>query len=313
MTSGTDGGIIRVPVLLGPTATGKTGLALKIALEFDMDIISCDSRQIYRYMDIGTAKPSAKELKLVKHWMIDTTEPDNAYSCYQFGMDAGKIIREHAAKGKNVLICGGSGLYFNSLRNGVGPTVPPQKCFREKWLEKVHSQGNKYLFDELMRVDPETACTSHPSNVQRNIRALEVYCYSGIPLSSLKSRSLPPQGIDFFVMSGTLPRHEIYRRIDNRVDSMINNGLMDEFRALLQKGYDITSPGMQCVGYKELFIVKDNPASLRLAVDEIKKNTRHYAKRQMTWFRHQVKTREVNMDDGAFEAAKNMIGEYLKS
>jgi tRNA dimethylallyltransferase len=304
---------IPVPVLLGPTASGKTDLAITVALHFGMDIISCDSRQIYRDMNIGTAKPSQSQMDSVRHWMIDIINPDKSYSCFQFGVEAEKIIRELDKNGRKAIICGGTGLYFNSLSKGIGPTVPSSMEFRETCIEKINKNGKGYLYEELMKIDPVTAKSSHPSNIQRNIRALEVYHNTGIPLSELKDLSKPPCGIRFYVMTACLDRDELYARINRRVDIMVDAGLLDEFRSLVDMGYDWNSPGMQCVGYRELFDVETGRTSMKDAVEEIKRNTRHYAKRQLTWFRHQVESTGIDMHGNASEKVKKNIEIFFDS
>jgi tRNA dimethylallyltransferase len=303
--------MIRVPVLLGPTAVGKTDLALKIARQFGMEIISCDSRQIYRFMDVGTAKPSSEMLKSVKHWMIDIANPDERYSCFQYALESARILREQAARSARALVCGGSGLYFGSLCNGIGPMVEAQPELRLRLLERAQSVGNQGIFDELMRVDPVTAAGSHPSNIQRNIRALEIYAVTGLTQSALKKRAAAPCDMEFLVMALSLPRSVLYERIDGRVDAMTRAGLVEEFYALRSKGYGESAPGMRCVGYKELFAVENRTATLPEALDKIKQNSRNFAKRQITWLRHQVHCVEIDMRDDPFEQARKKIDEFL--
>jgi tRNA dimethylallyltransferase len=312
LTSAQEAGKIRVPVLLGPTAVGKTDLALQLSCELDMEIISCDSRQVYRGMDIGTAKPSAEQRRKVKHWMVDIVDPDQEYSCYRFSQDAANIISERAGAGRRVLICGGSGLYFKSLCNGLGPEVEASPEIREKYWEQARLHGNRSVFDELARVDPQTAGGSHASNVKRNIRALEVYYATGLPLSELKKQARPPVNIEFTVLVCALPRQLLYHRINQRVDAMVKSGLMEEFLCLREKGYDGSSPGMQCVGYRELLAVENNARDFPGAIDKIKQNTRNYAKRQITWLRHQVQGLDVDMQQGALDRAKKRIKEFFK-
>jgi tRNA dimethylallyltransferase len=307
-----SGNRIKVPVLLGPTSSGKTELAIGMAQELGAEIISCDSRQVYRYMDIGTAKPTAGELRLVRHWMIDIVEPDRTFSSYQFAREAGEIIRRRTEAGKILFLCGGSGLYFKILCDGIGPSVEPDAEFRIRYAEKARLLGNQSIFEELMGVDPLTAARSSPSNVQRNIRALEIYYGAGIPLSELKTRARPPEDIDFFVMVTTPAREALYQWIDGRVDVMVKNGLFEEFRLLRGRGYDATSPGMQCLGYKELFAVERGLMPFRGAVDLIKKNTRHYAKRQITWFKHQVRPPVVPVESGSPAKVRNLLREFLR-
>lgn len=312
MTSAKTADTIRVPVLLGPTAAGKTDLALQLSSDLDMEIISCDSRQIYRGMDIGTAKPSVEQRQQVKHWMVDIVDPGEEFSCYQFSRDAAKILRERAGAGKRTLICGGSGLYFKGLCSGLGPEVEANPDIRREYREQAQRFGNQSVFDELARVDPLTAAGSHPSNVKRNIRALEVYRATGLPLSELKKQARPPADIEFFVMVCVVPRQLLYQRINRRVDVMAKDGLREEFSRLREKGFNASSPGMQCVGYRELFAVENHEIDFPGALEKIKQNTRNYAKRQITWLRHQVQGHEVDMQHVPLIDAKKRIKEFLK-
>jgi tRNA dimethylallyltransferase len=302
---------IRVPVLLGPTAVGKTGFALRLAQDLGMEILSCDSRQIYCTMNIGTAKPTPGELKTIRHWMIDVASPDETYSCFQFAEASLKIIRERHAAGVPVLVCGGTGLYFKALSEGLGPTIPADPGYRALLMQKVDACGNNSIYEDLMRVDSVTAAGSHPSNVQRNIRALEVYHKTGLTLTELKKQAQPPADIQFFVAIGTLPRAVLYDRINQRVDSMAASGLWEEFCILRKAGYTSKSPGLQCVGYKELFDVENNSVTLEQAVDTIKQNSRHYAKRQMTWFRHQVSGNSIELSDENYDSIRTMLADFL--
>lgn len=308
----TKAATIRVPVLLGPTATGKTDLALRIASDLEMEIISCDSRQIYRGMDIGTAKPRVDQLNRIRHWMVDIVDPNEKFSCYQFSRDAAALLRHRAAMGKRILICGGAGLYFKSLSNGLGPEVGPHPDIRGEYWEMARLRGARSVFDELARLDPRTAAGSHPSNVKRNIRALEVFRATGTALSELKKQAHPPDGIEFFVMVCAMPRESLYQRINRRVDSMAKEGLWDEFSKLREKGFNASSPGMLCVGYRELFGVENGEIDFREALEKIKKNTRNYAKRQITWFRRQVQGLEVDMQHDPFPDVKKRIKEFIK-
>jgi tRNA dimethylallyltransferase len=296
---------IRVPVLLGPTAAGKSDVCLAVCKQMGLEIVSCDSRQIYRHMNIGTAKPTGEDTVLVKHWMIDIIDPDQGYSAFRYAADSAEIIRKRAAVEKRVLLCGGTGLYFKCLSEGMGPQVAEDKDLREHYRTLAIRHGNEIVFKELCRIDPVTASASHASNLTRNIRGLEVFHITGIPLSELKKRTSGPDDFVFSVMILTLPREELYGRINARVDAMIKNGLWEEFKSLRKRGYDSKSPGLLCVGYRELFAVEENKTTLAQAIEKIKQNTRNYAKRQITWFKHQVKGIEV--------AAGELSGDVLAS
>ncbi len=302
---------IRVPVLLGPTAVGKSSIALRVSQTMDLELLSCDSRQIYRYMDIGTAKPTAADRALVRHWMIDVADPDVRYSAFTFATDALAIIRRRAALGRRVMVCGGSGLYFHALSRGVGPHVAEDKTLRRRYTLLAETEGRQRVYDELAAIDPASAATSHASNLQRNIRALEVYHATGAPFSVVKTFSVPPADIEFIIVVLSLDRHELYRRIDDRVDDMMSRGLLEEFGSLLKRGYNEESPGLLCVGYRELFAYEKNVVTLRDAVEKIKRNTRNYAKRQITWLRHQVDGFDVTSDHCACEKVSDLVNGYI--
>ena len=301
----------RVPVLLGPTASGKSDAALHACGRLGCEIVSCDSRQIYRKMDIGTAKPTQEESGRVRHWMIDIIGPDKKYSAFNYAQDAAAIIRERAAAGGRVLVCGGSGLYFQCLSQGIGPQVAEDKELREHYRALAEKQGPDRVYAELAAVDPVAASQSHASNLKRNIRALEVFHSTGIPFSELKKRMSPPDDFVFDIMVLSMPREELYSRINARVDDMIKKGLWDEFLSLRSQDYDRSSPGLFCVGYRELFDVEEKKATLAGAVEKIKQNTRNYAKRQITWFKHQVKGRELEAGENANDKVMKIMEEFL--
>jgi tRNA dimethylallyltransferase len=305
---------IRIPVIIGPTAAGKTRLAVSIAHTLGLDIVSCDSRQIYKYMDIGTAKPSPGELAIVKHWMVDIVDPSQRYSAFAFASDASRIIRQCAASGRNVMVCGGSGLYFHALASGIGPQVAADPEIRRRYTDLASVEGREAVWLRLKAVDPATALSSHVSNLARNIRALEVFETMGAPLSELKTHALPPKDFEFSIVVPTLPRHALYDRINHRVEDMVRQGLWDEFQSLRARGFDRQSPGLGCLGYKELFDVEEKAVDLPGAIGRIQQNTRHYAKRQLTWLRHQVAGTAVDLTDkDAQRKVLAHVSEFLKS
>jgi tRNA dimethylallyltransferase len=283
-------GKITVPVILGPTAAGKTDIALTLAGKYGYEVLSCDSRQIYRFMDIGTAKPSAAEMDGIKHWLIDILEPSAPYSAFAFAADALRIIREAHKFGKKILICGGTGLYYHILANGGsdGRLDEADLELRSELEEEARLRGAGVLHERLQAVDPPAASKIHPNDLQRILRALDIYYRKGRPLSSLQGEGSPPEDIEFRTVVVERPREVIYERINQRVDTMFERGLWDEFRALRGMGYTETDPGMVCVGYRELFAVERGEAGIDQAAELIKRNTRRYAKRQMTWFRNKL-------------------------
>jgi tRNA dimethylallyltransferase len=279
---------IMVPVIVGPTACGKSEFALRIAEEMDYEIISCDSRQIYKGMSIGTAKPDKAQLSSVHHYLVDIIEPSEEYSAYRFSSDASEIILKCTEKGKRVLICGGTGFYFRALSDGLEPQDQSDPQYRNELTKRGNLVGSSVLHEELKKADPVSAQKIHENDLHRIVRALAFYKQTGKPISSLKKEPGPSAKFDFRVIKLTLDRAELYKRINNRVLEMIKNGLWEEFSELVEKGFTESSPGMQCVGYRELFPVLRNEYNIESAIEKIQQNTRRYAKRQITWFLHQT-------------------------
>lgn len=303
---------IRVPVILGPTAVGKTDLSLRLAADLGFEIISCDSRQIYRYMNIGTAKPSIEQMAKIYHWMIDIIEPSEYYSAYRFSQEAIRIIRDGAKRDRRILICGGTGLYFKSLREGLEPQLGSNSAFREKYNRRVSLEGVTSIFEELRKCDPKAASRLHPNDVQRVIRALQVFYETGRPISELQKEKRPLVDIEFVVIVLSMSRESLYGRINARVDRMISEGLWEEFNVLYNMGYSESDPGMHCVGYKELFNVKRGTMTIYEAGETIKRNTRNYAKRQMTWFKNKEKGIPADLSDpAAYSIIKEKITNFL--
>jgi tRNA dimethylallyltransferase len=288
---------IRVVAILGPTGVGKTEICIRLAGELGAEILSCDSRQVYRFMDIGTAKPLPQQRALVKHWLIDILDPCESYSVHRFALDAADILRKAAKRGAAVIICGGTGLYFRGLSEGLSVPVGADPLLRQKWDAVAKEHGPAALHSELAVVDPVTAGRLHPNDVSRIIRALSVYHSTGRPLSSFNGTRHAPAGMVFLAVRLTLPRPQLYERINRRVDKMAETGLYLEFRTLRERGYGPEAPGMQCVGYREMSGVEEGRISLDEAILKVKQNTRRYAKRQMTWFSHQVNGPVVDVSD----------------
>lgn len=274
---------IPVAVLVGPTAIGKSEIAFRLAKEMDWDIISCDSRQIYKGMDIGTAKPAKSIRDSVQHWLIDIINPNEQYSAARFAEESLKIIRELAQKGKNVIVCGGTGLYLYALTNGITKMVSSDPIIKDQLMKIAQEKGSEILYEELTKVDLISAKRIHKNDVQRIVRALCVYKQTGVPFSQHKNSTLA-KDINFVIVKLFMEREKLYKRINRRVDSMFEQGLWEEFIALRKKSYTKEDPGMQTLGYKELFLVEEGNCSLSEVKEIIKKNTRNYAKKQITWF-----------------------------
>lgn len=273
----------RVEIILGPTAAGKTAYSIRKAQEYGCPIINCDSRQLYQKMTIGTAVPSEEELAAVKHYFIQTLPVDAVYTAGKYELDALKLVNKLFADGnETIIMTGGSMLYIDAFCYGLDcfPDVPPQ--YREQLMECLETEGVGVLAEQLRELDPDTAAEIDLSNGQRVVRALEVCLYTGRPFSSFKSRSTKDRDFEIVKTGLTLPREELYERIDKRVLDMMDRGLLEEVRSLLPYR---DCPALQTVGYKELFDYLDGKTTLDEAVRLIQRNTRHYAKRQMTWWR----------------------------
>jgi len=277
----------KVVVIAGPTASGKTELAINVAKETTGEIISADSMQIYKYMNIGTAKPTVYEMQGITHHMLDVVCPDESFSVALYKEKAEAIIEDIIKRNKLPIIAGGTGLYINSLIYNIkfSETVSDE-AFREKMNRLAASEGPQTLHDMLKEVDPESAAKIHFNNVKKVIRALEVYEFTKKPISQhqKESRSEPPP-YQYLIFILNMDRDELYRRIDARVDNMISQGLIEEVKSLKNMGYNENLISMQGLGYKEIFWYLDNKISYEEAVNIIKRDTRHYAKRQITWFK----------------------------
>ena len=278
----------KIIAIVGPTASGKSALALAIAKEYGGEIISCDSMQVYKRMNIGTAKPSALEMSEVRHHLIDVKEPTENFSCEDYVSLASSAIDLVSASGRLPIVCGGTGLYLDALLRGgnSAPSIDTSDIRAELSL-RAKNEGVFALYEELLRVDPESAAAIHPNNVKRVIRALEIYIALGEKKSELDKRSkeLDSPYDATVIYLNYLNRDILYRRIDSRVDSMIKDGLVEETRALMaERVFELNRTASQAIGYKELFGFIEGRESLDSAIETLKRATRRYAKRQVTWF-----------------------------
>jgi tRNA dimethylallyltransferase len=275
-----------VIVITGPTASGKTGLAISLAKEMNGEIVSADSMQIYKYMDIGTAKPSSEERLKVKHHMIDIIEPDKTYSVAQYKKDAEKCIEEIIEKGKHPIVVGGTGLYINALAYNINfPDIQADESLRDELTQLAHIHGNDYVFNILEETDPQAANRLHPNNLKRVIRAIEIKRITGESIidHEARSREIPPK-YNYKIFMIDTDREILYQRINDRVDQMINDGLVNEVAQLIENGF-IGTNAMQAIGYKELAKYFSGAIALDEAIDLIKQESRRYAKRQITWIK----------------------------
>ncbi len=274
----------QVIAIVGPTGTGKSQLAIRLAQAFDGEIVSADSRQVYRYMDIGTAKPTRQELSLVPHHLIDIVNPDKDFSLGQYQGLAQGAIDDIQQRNRLPLLVGGSGLYIWSILEGWGiPHVPPDAEFRRALEIKAAQAGREELYQELVRVDPVAAKSIDPRNVRRVIRALEVSRYAGAPFSQLRQKKEPH--FSTLTIGLTADRAELYRRIDRRVDEMMERGLVDEVRKLVEMGYNPDLPAMSGIGYKQVGMFLKGELSLEAAVLQTRFETHRVARHQYSWFR----------------------------
>ena len=277
----------KVIIIVGPTCSGKTNLSLKISQLIHSEIISADSRQIYKLLDIGTAKPINEQLKKVHHHLIDFLDPAANYDVSIFEKDAERIIEQCHTKNKIPLVVGGSGLYIKALIDGIFDTDVKNEEYRKLLHQKRREFGNEFLYEELKKIDPVSADKMLPQNWKRVMRALEVFHTTGEPIwkHHQKQSSLIQKKYNFIQFGLCWDRKLLYDRINQRVDRMIENGLVDEVKNILNKGYDKNLNSLNTVGYKEIIQYLAGFHSLEKAIELIKRNTRHYAKRQMTWFK----------------------------
>ena len=272
----------KVIILLGPSGVGKTSVSILLAKALKTEIISADSMQIYRHMDIGTAKPSKSELKEIPHHLISILPPNESFSAGLFRDNAVRIISELHKKGKTPLIVGGTGLYIKTLTRGLFEGPSADWALREKLLKEEKIKGKGYLYKYLMEVDPESAKKVGPNDTRRIIRALEV-TINDDKISEHQKYSTKPESYHFIKIGLTRDREELYSLIDERVDSMVKSGLLKETEEVLKMKPDRTP--LQALGYKEMKEHLDGRIAINEAIDLVKKRTRNYAKRQMTWFR----------------------------
>lgn len=274
----------RLVTIIGPTAVGKTKVAIEIAQKISGEIISADSRQIYKYLTIGTAKPSHRERREVTFHLIDFVEIDEHYSCGQFARDAGRIIEEIRKRKKIPLICGGTGLYIRALFKPLHGLPQSTRTSKEKLILLQRKHGIAYLYKKLQTVDPDWAKKIGPNDKQRILRGLEIYEMTGIPLSRLIKKRRKISKYYPYYIGLKISREQLYKRINHRFDAMIRHGLIDEVTSLLDRGFDPTSNALRTIGYKEIIEYIQGKLSLDQAIGRTKQRTRNYAKRQITWF-----------------------------
>jgi tRNA dimethylallyltransferase len=301
----------KVLIIVGPTASAKSQVALSVARMNNLEIVSADSRQIYKYMDIGTAKPSKAELSEIKHHFIDELSPDTNYNAGNYGKDARDRIGKTFFNNKYPLVVGGSGLYIQALIDGIFNGPMADQDIRHELNRRLETEGVEDLLKELWKVDQKSAEKMIPGNTRRIIRALEVYLITGCPISELQKENVLPS-FDPVLVALSWDRRLLYNRINTRVNWMFENGLLAEVDQLRQRGYSLELNALQTVGYKEAFKYLNGEYKYDEMVDLIKRNSRRYAKRQLTWFRRDQRIKWLDIqNEKDLDAVPKKIMQYF--
>lgn len=287
--------------IAGPTASGKTALAVAMAKAFDGEVVSCDSMQIYKKMDIGTAKPTQEEMDGIVHHMLSVAEPEEDFSVSRYCEMATPIVEDILARGKTAIIAGGTGLYMDALIRGNSFAPYPSTGRRQELEALAREKGIGAVLEMLKTVDPDSAERLHPSDQKRIIRAMEVYLETGqtITAHNLKTQQLPPRFDPLWFALEDSRRADLYARIDRRVEQMLRQGLLEEIRELLQSGVPEKATSMQAIGYKEYVDALQGRCSVEEATALVQQASRHYAKRQLTWFRRNKAISWLRREPGA--------------
>ena len=305
--------------IAGPTASGKTALAVALAKELDGEVVSCDSMQVYKRMDIGTAKPTKEEMQGIVHHMIDVAEPEEDFSVSRYCEMASPIVDDILARGKTAVIAGGTGLYMDSLIRGNAFAPFPSTGVREKLEAQADSEGMEAMLKWLQSIDPEAAGRLHLSDRKRILRALEVYLETGETITehNKKTQAVPPRYSPLWLGLDFADRGELYRRIDARVGLMLEIGLIAEIQSLLASGIPEKCTAMQAIGYKEFVSALEGQCTVAQAADQVRQSSRHYAKRQLTWFRRNQSIHWLTRSPGEggteiLEKARQIIRDFDK-
>ena len=290
----------KIICIAGPTASGKTALSIAMAKQLSGEIISCDSMQIYKGMDIGTAKPTKEEMDGIPHHMLDVAEPWEDFSVSRYCEQADPIITDILSRGKTVIIAGGTGLYMDALIRGNSFAPCPSTGMREKLEAQANAEGMEAMLALLTDIDPEAAAKLHPADRKRILRALEVYYETGETITEHNRRTqlIPPRYRPLWFGLQDTDRNQLYRRIDRRVETMLELGLIDEIKGLLSRGIPEKCTAMQAIGYKESLAALRGECTMDTAVELVQQASRHYAKRQLTWFRRNPEIHWLNREPG---------------
>ncbi|PJA96146.1 MAG: tRNA (adenosine(37)-N6)-dimethylallyltransferase MiaA [Ignavibacteriales bacterium CG_4_9_14_3_um_filter_34_10] len=295
-------------VIVGPTCSGKTKLALAISDKVNSEIISADSRQIFKLLNIGTAKPSKQELHSVKHHFIDLLNPDEEFNVSKFEKESLKIIEDLFQTDKLPIVVGGSGLYIKTLIDGIIDVPDTDPNFRKELLEIRKEKGNEFLYEMLKSIDKQSADSMLPQNWKRVIRAIEIYKTTNQKFSDIKNKNIRTTDFQFMQFGLLWNRQELYDNIEKRVDEMIEMGLVEEVEKILVAGFSPALNSLNTVGYKEIINYLNKEISFEKAIEFIKRNTRRYAKRQMTWFNKDKRIMWIEVDNqSSFEKIADEI------
>ncbi len=300
----------KLVIILGPTAVGKSELAMELAALLSGEIVSADSLQVYRYLDIGTGKPSPEDQQRIPHHLIDILDPDEAFNVALFRTLAAQRIEQIHQRGRAILVCGGTGLYIKALTQGLFEGPAQDASIRRVLQQRIEQEGLAALYDQLVEIDPNVISTIDANDRQRTIRALEVYQLTGRPLSQWqKDHAFQQQPYDVLKIGLNRERGELYERINRRCEQMIEDGLLDEVRGLVAKGFRLALKSLRSVGYRQIGQVLSGVQELPEGIEEMKQETRKLAKRQLTWFRAD---REVCwFEPQSKDAIVEKIGDFL--
>ena len=303
--------------IAGPTASGKTALAVALAKDLNGEVVSCDSMQVYRHMDIGTAKPTLAERQGIPHHMIDVAEPWEDFSVSRYCEMAAPIVDDILARGKTAIIAGGTGLYLDSLIRGNAFAPFPSTGVREKLEAQADAEGMEAMLSRLRAVDPDSAARLHLSDRKRILRALEVYLETGETITehNRKTQALPSRYTPLWLGLDFTERSELYRRIDLRVGRMLELGLVEEIQGLLTSGIPEKATALQAIGYKEFVDALDGRCTIEEAADQVRQSSRRYAKRQLTWFRRNQRMHWIIRKDSGgeiLETARRIVSDCDK-
>ncbi len=301
-------------VLLGPTAVGKTSISIELAKKINGEIISADSMQIYKYMDIGTAKITKDEMDDIPHYMIDIIYPDEEFTVADFKKRASEYIRQINDRNNIPMIVGGTGLYINSIVYELKfARVKPNEKFRNKWNNIADKYGNQYIYEELKNVDPLSAKRINVNDRKRIIRALEILHETGKPMSYYnKNFRKETEEYNLVMIGFTMDRAKLYSRINKRVDNMLEQGLIEEVKMLMDMGYTKDLVSMQGIGYKEVIDYLEGNIELNQMIEILKRNTRRFAKRQLTWFRRDNRIKWIDVDQfDSIDSISIYLADYI--